>query len=198
MKARLTASSRFVEGDISISNIAYLFQNTDSNNFCQIYDEDMGSTSYLYVVNFNFSQIPSNAIIDSYAVKLKYRQMGNTLPTQKLYNWGGSSVSGTNLDIPNSSSPTIYTFPCPHPFSEIRKSWFGIRLSLRPVEPTPLRGYFYGCEIEVNYHLGGDLKVKQNGEWKDAVPYVKQNGVWVEQTDYSKIFTLGEWIKKGE
>ncbi len=198
MKERLTARARYVEGNISMSNISPLFQNTDSISFCNIYVDDMDSTSYLYVAGFNFSKIPSNAIVDSYAVKLKYSQSGNTLPTQKLYYHGESSVSGSSIDIPNNGGMTIYTFPCPHPFSEISKPNFSIRLSFKPTNNIPIRAMFFGCEIEVNYHLGGDLKVKQNGEWKDTVPYVKQNGIWVEQGDYSKIFTLGEWIKKGE
>ena len=197
MKARLTARTRFTEGDFSLSNMDRLFQNTDGMTYCSIFDNDLGSTSYLYVVNFDFSVLPNDAIVDSYAVKLKYYQQGNTLPTQKLTYWP-DSISGTNLDIPiNGSSPQIYTFPCPLPFNQIKRSAFGIRLSLRPNDTTPLRGYFYGCEIEVEYHFG-ELKLKQNGEWKDATPYVKQNGAWVKQDDYRDLFTVGEWIKKGK
>jgi len=38
-------------------------------------------------------------------------------------------------------------------------------------------------------------RVKQNGVWKDAIPYVKVNGVWKLARPYSKV--NGTWKKSG-
>ena len=63
---------------LSVSNAANMYANTDSTTYATVTNSRNQTTSYyIYLRGFNFSDIPSNAIINSFTVKLKARSVPN-------------------------------------------------------------------------------------------------------------------------
>ena len=57
---------------LSVSNASNMYDNTDSTTYATITNTNNSTSSrYLYLRGFNFSSIPSNAIINSFTVKIK-------------------------------------------------------------------------------------------------------------------------------
>jgi len=83
---------------LNISNANNMYTNTDSDTYATVNNTQTGTTSYyLYIRGFNFDDVPSNATINSFTVKLKARQSGgniNTSNSPKLCN-GTSQLTST-------------------------------------------------------------------------------------------------------
>ena len=55
---------------LSVSNASNMYHNTDNTTYATITNTYASTSSrYLYLRGFNFSDIPSNAIINSFTVK---------------------------------------------------------------------------------------------------------------------------------
>lgn len=71
---RLTPSTYAVSSTsyLSVSNAANMYANTDSTTYATITNTNASTTSrYLYLRGFNFDDIPENAVINSFTVKIR-------------------------------------------------------------------------------------------------------------------------------
>lgn len=155
---RLIPSTYYLSSStyLSVSNANNMYANTDSDTYGTVTNSQNGTTTYyIYLRGFNFEDIPSNAIINSWTVKLKARESGintNTSYSPKLCN-GTSQITSTMNAI--STTTTV------HSFTSVGADWedivgygsnFGIRINCRRASRnTTGYMYIYGAEIEVNY-----------------------------------------------
>ena len=157
---RLVPSTYYLSSStyLSVSNATNMYENTDSDTYATVTNSQTGTTSYyIYIRGFNFNSIPSNAIINSWSVKLKARESGITTSSSyspKLCH-GTSQITSTCSAI--STTVTTYTF------TGVSESWesiyeygsdFGIRINCRRASRnTTGYMYIYGAEIEVDYTI---------------------------------------------
>lgn len=141
---------------LSISNAANAYTNTDSNDYATVQNTYSSTSSrYVYLRGFNFDDIPENAIINSFTVKLKAYESGvSTSDSYKPYLANGTTAI-------NGSCTAITTSASVHTFTGITADWetikgygdnFGIRINCRRASRnTTGYVYIYGAEIEVDY-----------------------------------------------
>ena len=56
---------------LSVSNASNMYDNTDSTTYATVTNSRTSTTSYyIYLKGFNFDDIPSNATVNSFTVKL--------------------------------------------------------------------------------------------------------------------------------
>lgn len=162
---RLTPSTYYLSNSsyLSISNANNMYDDTDSTTYATV-THNRASTSntyYIYVRGFNFSDIPDNAIVSNFTVKIKASATGHTTSTSSsyymsLYN-GTSAIGSTTASGRLSTTVTTFTF------SEGSLTWdtlkgygtnFGIRIPLRRASSnTEDVVSIYGAEIEVEYTI---------------------------------------------
>ena len=205
---RLTASS------YQFNNTTYLksttmsnaYTNIDSTTKAQISHTKRSTTSYyVYLRGFDFSQVPSNAVITSAIVKVKAYVSGDTARRPRLCN-NTKTISGAptfSSNISTSTSGTISTADITSQF-ETYKGYgnnFGIRFTLnRSNSDTASSLYIYGAEITVEYTLPtNQLMIKDNGSWINVTTvYQKVNNAWVEQTDLENLFDTSMEYLRGD
>lgn len=158
--ARLVPSTYYFSNTtyLSLSNESNMYANTDSDTYATVTNSQNGTTSYyIYIRGFNFSAIPSGAIINSWKVLLKARESGvstNSSYAPKLCH-GTSQITSTMSAI--STTATV------REFTGVSTDWetivgygsnFGIRINCRRSNRnTTAYMYIYGAEIEVNYTI---------------------------------------------
>lgn len=163
--ARLVASSYSVTGTVVVNqNESSLYTNTDnSSNPARITHTTSGTSSYyLYLKGFNFSSVPSDAIVSNITIKVKGYESGLSTSTsyapRLYYNSSGttwSTITGASAASSNfgTSSNTI-TVPYTGDWDTLKGygSSLGIRLVIRRSNRnTQGYLYIYGAEIEVTY-----------------------------------------------
>lgn len=141
---------------LSISNSENAYTNTDSTDYATVQNTYSSTSSrYVYLRGFNFDDIPENAIINSFTVKLKAYESGiSTSDSYKPYLANGTTAI-------NGSCTAITTSASVHTFTGITADWetisgygdnFGIRINCRRASRnTTGYMYIYGAEIEVDY-----------------------------------------------
>lgn len=141
---------------LSVSNAANMYTNTDSDTYATVTNSQNGTTSYyIYLRGFNFSDIPSGAIINSWTVKLKARESGITTSSSyapKLCN-NTSQITSTCSAVSTTANTLTFT--------GVSADWddivgyganFGIRINCRRASRnTTGYMYIYGAEILVDY-----------------------------------------------
>ena len=210
---RLTASSYqfstnfgFNTTYLSSTTMSNAYTNIDSTTIAQINHTRSSTTSYyVYLRGFDFSQIPSNAIITSAIVKVRAYVSGDTERSPALYN-NTTSIQGApkfSSTIGTSTSGTTSTVDITSQF-ETYKGYgnnFGIRFRLgRSNRNTASHLYIYGAEITVEYTLPtNQLMIKDNGSWINVTTvYQKVNNTWVEQTDLENLFDTSMEYLRGD
>lgn len=175
---------------LSVSNASNMYHNTDNTTYATITNTYASTSSrYLYLRGFNFDDIPTGAVINSFSVKIRGRESGLSTSTSyapRLAN-GTSALSGTTASSNFGTSAGTITIPTGAlSWSQIENygSNFTIIVYVRRASRNTT-GYFYcyGAEIEVTYTLPQTQKtyIKVNGEWKEATNlWVKRNGIWVQ------------------
>lgn len=156
---RLVPSSYYLSSSIlSVSNASNMYANTDNTTYATITNTASRTASYyVYVRGFNFDDVPSNAVINSFTIKLKANQSGITTSTSyKPYLANGTSIINGTCDVITTSVAT-------HTFSGLSADWetivgygsnFGIRINCRKSSSgTTGYMYIYGAEIEVDYTI---------------------------------------------
>ena len=146
---------------VSVSNASNMYSNTDSTT-SGTFTHNRASTNntyYAYLRGFNFGDIPSNATVNSFTVKIKARATGHTTSTSSSYYM--SLVNGTTQQGSTSASGHLSTTTTTFTFANGSLTWsqvsgyganFGIRIPLRRASSnTADVVYVYGAEIEVNY-----------------------------------------------
>lgn len=182
---------------LSMSNAENMYTPVSSTT-CSMLTNTNASTSYYYcyINGFNIGDIPANAEVSSFTVKLKGRASGAYNSSMYLCRGTITIANATATQIPNSSSAATRTF------SNGALTWanivgygsdFGIRINCRRnAKGTQSYYYIYGAEIDVTYTVpvaSDKIYFKQNGAWVEAAKaYKKVNGVWVEQSDLTNVF----------
>lgn len=162
---KLVASSYAVTGTVVVNqNEDSLYEDTsNSSNPARITHTTSGTSSYyLYLKGFNFSSIPSNAVVSSFAIHVKGYESGLSTSTSyapRLYNnssgttW--SSITGASAASSNfGASTNTITVPYTGTWDTLKGfgSNLGIRLTVRRSQRnTQGYLYIYGAEIEVTY-----------------------------------------------
>ena len=153
---RLTPSTYYSTSTqyLQVTNAENMYDDTDSTTHSQIYNSRTSTTSYyIYLRGFNFSDVPSNAIVSSFTIKLKGNYQGGY--SQNMYLYDGTSTSVGNADS-LSTTVTTHTFTCSASWEDLVSygSNFGIRIHCRrSSRNTAAYFYIYGAEIEVNYTM---------------------------------------------
>lgn len=200
--ATLTPSAYYVSSTyLTVANEANMYANTASTTYATITNTN-ASTSYyyFYLRGFNIGDIPENAEVSSFTVKIRGRASGGY--NAKLYLCHGTSTitDATASALPNSSTVTTRTLGNGSlTWANIVNygSTFGIRVNCRRnAKNTTAYWYIYGAEIDVTYTVPtpvtDKIYLKQNGAWVEcSKAYKKVNGIWVEQADISNIFDSG-------
>ena len=157
---RLVPSTYYLSNSsyLSVSNASNMYDNTDSETYATVTNSRTSTSSYyIYLRGFNFDDIPSEAIINSFTIRLKARESGvSTSSSYKPYLAHGTTTI-------NGSCSAITTTATVHDFTGISDDWetikeygstFGIRINCRRASKnTTSYMYIYGAEIEVDYTL---------------------------------------------
>lgn len=154
---------------LTVADSENMLTNCDSTTYGTI-TNIYASTSnrYAYLQNFNFSAVPSDAVVTSFTIKLKASETGASTSTSyrpRICNntttlTGSSNVIGTSVS-------TIT-------FTGVTDSWdtikgygenFGIRINARRAQSgTQAVINVYGAEIEVEYSLPSNITSTLTGD----------------------------------
>lgn len=151
---RLVPSTYYLSDStyLSVSNAANMYNNTDNTTYATVTNSRTSTTSYyIYIRGFNFDDIPNNAIVNSFTVKLKGNYSGGYSQNMYLYN-GTTTMSGSAPSL--STTVATQTFSSVPTWEEIVNAGanFGIRINCRRnSRNTTAYIYIYGAEIEVDY-----------------------------------------------
>ena len=142
---------------LTVSNPANMYTNTDDTTYGTV-STTSTSSRYLYLKGFNFNDIPSGAIINSFSIKFKAYESGcSTSSSYRPYLCNNTTtITGTCSAV--STTATTQTF------SGVTADWetisgygsdFGIRFCVRRSQSGSSTGYYYiyGAEIEVDYTM---------------------------------------------
>ncbi len=157
---RLVPSTHAVSSSsyLSVSNAANMYDECDSTDYATITNTNASTYSrYLYLRGFNFDDIPSGAVINSFTVKIRGYEKGlstNTSYAPRLAN-GTSAISNTTASSNFGTSASTITVPTGAlTWQQIINygSNFTIMVYVRR-QSRNTTGYFYcyGAEIDVNY-----------------------------------------------
>lgn len=162
MQVRLIPSTYAVSSTsyLSVSSASNMYANTDSTTYATITNTNASTSSrYLYLRGFNFSDIPSNAVINSFTIKIKGYESGLATSTSyapRLAN-GSSAISNTTASTNFGTSSKTITIPTGSlTWGQIVNygSDFTIMVYVRR-NSRNTTGYFYcyGAEILVDYTI---------------------------------------------
>lgn len=157
---RLVPSTYYLSSTsyLSVSNESAMYDDTDSDTYATVTNSRTSTSSYyIYLRGFNFDDIPSGAIINSFTVKLKARESGvSTSSSYKPYLANGTTAI-------NGSCDAITTTAAVYTFTGLTADWediagygsnFGIRINCRrSSRNTTAYMHIYGAEIEVDYTM---------------------------------------------
>ena len=145
---------------VSVTDPENMYTNIDSETTAAIRNSrsSTSNTYYCYLRGFNFSDVPSNAIVSGFEIKIRaYESYMSTSSSYRmsLYN-GTTSIASTTATASLGTSAKTLTFPIPSTLTwEVLKGYgsnFGIRIPLRR-SSTSYNSYVYvyGAEIDVAY-----------------------------------------------
>ena len=130
---RLIPSTYYLSNSsyLSVSNASNMYNNTDNTTHATITNSRTSTSSYYaYIRGFNFDDIPSSAIINSFEIKIKGNYSGGYSQNMYLYN-GTTAMSGSASAF--GTSVVTRTFSSVPTWEEIvdAGSNFGIRINCR-------------------------------------------------------------------
>jgi len=147
----------------SIADASNMYTNTDSTTHGTFTHNraTTNNTYYGYLRGFNFSDVPSNATVTGFTVKIKASATGHTTSTSSSYYM--SLVNNTTQIGSTSASGRLSTSVQTFTFAEGSLTWetikgyganFGIRIPMRrAASGTADVVSVYGAEIEVTYTI---------------------------------------------
>ena len=151
---------------VTVSNPTNMYNNTDHTaNYATLQGRTRNSSTayYAFIGGFNFDDVPSNAIVSSFTIKIRayrnsYQRTGTNFYLRLTYgSSSGTVISGTTLTSNLGTTSDVYTFPT----GDIEWSDFATWEDNFSIE-VPLAGssgsyapqvYVQGAEIEVTYSL---------------------------------------------
>ena len=146
---------------LSVANAANMYTNTDSTTYATITNTYASTSSrYLYIRGFNFNDVPSNAIINSFTVKIKGYESGLATGTSyapRLAN-RTSTISNTTAGENFGTSTKTIVVPTGALTWQQISSTYGSNFTIvvyvrRSSRNTTGYFYCYGAEIEVDYTI---------------------------------------------
>lgn len=145
---------------LSVSNASNMYTNTDSTTYATITNTNASTSSrYLYLRGFNFGSIPSDAIINSFTIKVKGYESGLATSTSyapRLAN-GTSVLSNTTASSNFGTSTKTITIPTGALTWEQIVNYgsnFTIYIYVRrSSRNTTGYAYIHGAEILVDYTI---------------------------------------------
>lgn len=143
---------------LTISNEDNAKTNTDSTTYATVSNINASTTSrYIYLRGFNFDDIPSGAIINSFTIKLKASESGGSTSSsyRPVLCKGTSTYSNAYCDA-ITTSVAVRTFSFTQDFETFRDDGddFGIRINCRRGSRNTAASFdIYGAEIEVDYTI---------------------------------------------
>lgn len=146
---------------VTVTDPENMYTNTDSTTYASIRNtrSSTSNTYYCYLRGFNFDDVPSGAIINSFSVKIRaYESYMSTSSSYRMSLYHGTtSISNTTVTTSLSTVATTFTFPTSTLSWETMVGYgddLGIRIPLRR-SSTSYNSYIYvyGAEIEVDYTL---------------------------------------------
>ncbi len=155
---------------LSVSNASNMYTNTDSTNYATITNTNASTSSrYLYIRGFNFNDVPSNATVTSFTVKIKGYESGLATSTSyapRLAN-GTSALSNTTASSNFGTSTSTITIPTGSLTWDQIVNTYGSNFTILVYVRRNNRnttGYFYcyGAEIEVTYTVPVNYSVTIN------------------------------------
>ena len=145
---------------VSVSDADNMYTNVDSTTYASVQNtrNSTSNTYYCYLRGFNFSAIPSDAVVTGFSVKIRASESYMSTSSSyrmSLYN-GTTSIGSTTVTSSLSTTATTFTFPIPSTLTwETLKGYgsnFGIRIPLRRSSTSySSYVYVYGAEIDVTY-----------------------------------------------
>lgn len=161
-----SAYTRSSTNRVTVTDETNMYNNTDhTSNYASIRGRNSTSnTYYAFIHGFNFSDVPSNATVTNFSVKIRayknsYLATGSSYRLRLASSPSSSSaISNTTLssDITTTSGGTVYTFPNGSlTWSQIvgYGSNFSIEVPLMATSSNYPYIYVYGAEIEVTYTI---------------------------------------------
>ena len=145
---------------VSVTNPSNMYTNTDSTTYASVQNtrNSTSNTYYCYLRGFNFNDIPSDAEVTGFTIKVKANESYMSTSSSyrmSLYN-GTTSIGSTTVTSSLSTAVQTFTFPIPSTLTwDTLKGYganFGIRIPLRRSSTSSSSYvYVYGAEIEVTY-----------------------------------------------
>lgn len=154
---KLIPSSYYVSSSyLSLTDEANMYSNVSSTTYATLTNTDRSTSYYyFYLRGFNIGDIPANAQVSSFTVRIRGRASGAYNSAMYLCHGTTTISNATATQLPNSSSVTTRTF------ANGSLTWadivgygsdFGIRINCRRnARNTQSYYYIYGAEIEVTY-----------------------------------------------
>ena len=143
---------------LSVSNASNAYTNTSSDTYATVTNTYSSTTNrYVYLRGFNFSDVPSGAIVNSIRILLKAKESGGSTSTsyQPVLCKGTSTYSNAYCS-PITTSTTTHEFSFTQDYATFADDGddFGIRINCRrSSRNTQSVFYIYGAEIEVDYTI---------------------------------------------
>lgn len=163
---RLVPSSygRSSTSRVTVTDPGNMYYDTDHTaNYCSIRGRNSTSSTYYAFINgFNFDDVPANATVTAFEVKIRcyrnsYQQTGSTYRLRLASTASNNSViSDTTASTDIGTTASVITIPTGSLTWE-QLSGYGSGLSIEiPLRPSSSQYpyvYVYGAEIEVTYSL---------------------------------------------
>lgn len=158
---RLTPSAYTLSNTsyLSVSSASNMYNDTDNTTYATVTNSRTSTTSYyIYLHDFNISDIPSAAVVTSFSVKLKARESGvSTSSSYRPYLVTNGSTSTSTYygycdALGTSVATKTFTLSCDWNDIVSEGNDFSIRINCRRASRnTTSYVYIYGAEIEVTY-----------------------------------------------
>lgn len=167
---RLVPSSYAVSNStyITVSNASNMYNNTDNNTYATFYNSRTATTTYYgYIRGFNVDEIPDEAVVSNFTIKIKGYESGAVTSTGTTYAIcllnGSTAIANTYSTTQFGTS--VKTIEVPHgdiSWETLKQygSNLGIRICVRrSSRNTAAYVYVYGAEIEIEYTVPASATV---------------------------------------
>ena len=154
---KLTPSTYYLSNSnyLSVSSASNMYADTSSTTYATVTNSRTSTTSYyIYIRGFDFSQVPSDAIVSDITIRLKAYHSGGSTSTIYCYD-GTTQVAAAGSTTALTTSATVKEFTSTTIDWDTLSGYgsdFGIRINCRrSSKNTTAYVYIYGAEIEVTY-----------------------------------------------
>lgn len=188
---------------LSVTNESNALDNTDSTDYATISNLTASTTNrYIYLRGFNFDDIPSGAVINSFRILLKAKQSGGSTSSSycPVLCRGTATYNNSHCDV-ITTSVAVREFSFTQGFDTFRNDGdnFGIRINCRRGSRTTAASFnIYGAEIEVDYTVPGpasEFYIKETASSWDQYSklWKKTTSGWAEVDPYDELDTTKKY-----